>query len=61
MWQPSVIISLPFCCVCVCPLDCDSIRDWLSKCQDDSETANYITANTKDVSFSIIMHLHELD
>ena len=29
---------------------CDMIRQWLLKCQDDSETANYIAANTKDVS-----------
>ena len=31
-------------------LDCETIRMWLNKCQDDSETANYIIANTKDVS-----------
>lgn len=31
-------------------LDCGTIRKWLTKCEDDSETANYITANTKDVS-----------
>ena len=32
-----------------CP-GCDTIRKWLIKCHDDSETANYIAANTKDVS-----------
>lgn len=31
-------------------LGCDTIKKWLLKCQDDSETANYIAANTKDVS-----------
>ncbi|EDO48096.1 predicted protein [Nematostella vectensis] len=30
------------------PTDCATIRKWLTKCEDDSETANYITANTKD-------------
>ena len=34
----------------VFPSGCDTIRKWLIKCQDDSETANYIAANTKDVS-----------
>ena len=32
------------------PTDCDVIKKWLTKCADDSETANYISANTKDVS-----------
>lgn len=30
------------------PTKCDVIKKWLIKCADDSETANYITANTKD-------------
>ncbi|KAG8188169.1 hypothetical protein JTE90_019448 [Oedothorax gibbosus] len=30
------------------PTDCDTIKKWLTKCADDSETANYISANTKD-------------
>ncbi|XP_074608822.1 E3 ubiquitin-protein ligase ARIH2-like isoform X2 [Acropora palmata] len=30
------------------PTDCYTIKKWLTKCEDDSETANYITANTKD-------------
>lgn len=30
------------------PTDCQIIRKWLTKCADDSETANYISANTKD-------------
>ena len=30
--------------------DCEAIKTWLIKCQNDSETANYIKANTKDVS-----------
>jgi hypothetical protein len=31
------------------PTDCDVIKKWLTKCADDSETANYISAHTKDV------------
>lgn len=31
------------------PTSCDTIKRWLTKCVDDSETANYISANTKDV------------
>ncbi|XP_022184559.2 potential E3 ubiquitin-protein ligase ariadne-2 [Nilaparvata lugens] len=30
------------------PTDCNTIRKWLTKCADDSETANYISAHTKD-------------
>ncbi|XP_055374311.1 potential E3 ubiquitin-protein ligase ariadne-2 [Condylostylus longicornis] len=30
------------------PTDCQVIKKWLTKCADDSETANYISANTKD-------------
>ncbi|XP_046983563.1 potential E3 ubiquitin-protein ligase ariadne-2 isoform X1 [Schistocerca americana] len=30
------------------PTDCATIRRWLTKCADDSETANYISAHTKD-------------
>lgn len=30
------------------PTDCNTIRRWLTKCADDSETANYISAHTKD-------------
>uniref|UniRef100_U5ELC0 RBR-type E3 ubiquitin transferase n=1 Tax=Corethrella appendiculata TaxID=1370023 RepID=U5ELC0_9DIPT len=30
------------------PTDCTIIRRWLTKCADDSETANYISAHTKD-------------
>ena len=32
------------------PTDCETIKRWLTKCADDSETANYISAHTKDVS-----------
>ncbi len=31
------------------PTDCNTIKRWLTKCADDSETANYISAHTKDV------------
>lgn len=30
------------------PTDCDTIKKWFTKCADDSETANYISAHTKD-------------
>ncbi|KAL8582056.1 putative E3 ubiquitin-protein ligase ariadne-2 [Nucella lapillus] len=30
------------------PTDCDVIKKWLTKCADDSETANYISVHTKD-------------
>lgn len=30
------------------PTDCHIIKKWLTKCADDSETANYISAHTKD-------------
>ncbi|KAK9723182.1 Ariadne domain [Popillia japonica] len=30
------------------PTDCQIIKKWLTKCADDSETANYISAHTKD-------------
>ena len=51
--------------VCVChsfkcgidyhaPTDCDTIKKWLTKCADDSETANYISAHTKDVSSPVM-------
>ncbi|RXG52421.1 E3 ubiquitin-protein ligase ARIH2 [Armadillidium vulgare] len=30
------------------PTNCDTIKRWLTKCADDSETANYISAHTKD-------------
>lgn len=33
-----------------CPTTCDVIQTWMSKCKDDSETAHYISANTKPVS-----------
>ena len=41
------------------PTDCDTIKKWLTKCADDSETANYISAHTKDVSVglnNVILH-----
>ncbi|XP_065165687.1 potential E3 ubiquitin-protein ligase ariadne-2-like [Atheta coriaria] len=30
------------------PTDCSVIKKWLTKCADDSETSNYISAHTKD-------------
>lgn len=41
-----------FCYKCGCdyhaPTACIVIKKWLTKCADDSETANYISAHTKD-------------
>lgn len=31
-----------------CPTNCATIKRWLTKCGDDSETAHYICANTKN-------------
>lgn len=42
------------------PTDCYTIKKWLTKCEDDSETANYITANTKDVSIIQDTHLQTM-
>lgn len=33
------------------------IKKWLTKCADDSETANYISAHTKDVSVALYTDL----
>ena len=30
------------------PVQCSTIKSWIQKCEDDSETANYLAANTKD-------------
>ena len=30
------------------PIGCAGLRMWMKKCEDDSETANWITVNTKD-------------
>ncbi|XP_065202301.1 potential E3 ubiquitin-protein ligase ariadne-2 [Planococcus citri] len=30
------------------PTDCVTIKNWLTKCADDSETANYLSVHTKD-------------
>lgn len=40
------------------PTDCATIRKWLTKCADDSETANYISAHTKDVRALNISNMH---
>ena len=46
--------QIEFCFKCAgsyhSPTDCETIKRWLTKCADDSETANYISAHTKDVS-----------
>jgi ariadne-1 len=30
------------------PCSCKEVKSWIKKCQDDSETANFIVSNTKD-------------
>lgn len=30
------------------PVQCDLLKKWMQKCSDDSETSNWIAANTKD-------------
>lgn len=50
------IISCPcgmeFCSSCCNdthePITCDLLKNWLKRCKDDSETANWIVAHTKD-------------
>ncbi|CAF3117665.1 unnamed protein product [Rotaria socialis] len=46
------LCGLKFCFQCSlsyhAPASCDIMRNWFKKCRDDSETANYISANTKD-------------
>ena len=32
------------------PIQCSLLKKWLKKCSDDSETANWIFANTKVIS-----------
>ena len=39
-----------YCVIAAMLLECELFKNWLIKCQDDSETFNYISANTKDVS-----------
>jgi ariadne-2 len=50
-------VTCPRCDSCFCfkcgdnyhaPTDCVTIKNWLTKCADDSETANYFSAHTKD-------------
>ncbi|WPH00088.1 E3 ubiquitin-protein ligase dbl4 [Acrodontium crateriforme] len=42
----------PFCFGCTLvdhqPAPCSLVKKWLKKCEDDSETANWISANTKE-------------
>jgi len=46
------LCRLKFCFQCAsfyhAPASCDIMNSWLTKCRDDSETAHYISANTKD-------------
>ena len=38
------------------PVKCNLLRSWIKKCDDDSETSNWIAANTKVV---IIMFVNQ--
>lgn len=40
--------------------DCETMRNWLTKCQDDSETAHYIAVNTKDVNIGMALMCFQL-
>ncbi|GMS97809.1 hypothetical protein PENTCL1PPCAC_19984, partial [Pristionchus entomophagus] len=44
--------SATFCAMCSgayhAPTSCEMIKKWMVKCEDDSESANYISAHTKD-------------
>ena len=46
------LCSLRFCFACSHidhqPAPCHLLRLWMKKCADDSETANWVNANTKD-------------
>ena len=35
------------------PIRCDMLKRWAKKCQDDSETSNWLNANTKVGNFSL--------
>ena len=53
--------------VCVCsfmcgemwhdPVQCKVLRMWIKKCDDDSETSNWIAANTKAVLLLLLLVL----
>lgn len=51
---PSVVCDCghPFCFGCGqashAPAICPLVKQWIKKCEDDSETANWISANTKE-------------
>ncbi len=46
MWLPAMFTHVP----CIAShVACNQYKEWMTKCQDDTETANYIIANTKDV------------
>ena len=58
--------GLTFCFACSQewhePVSCQLLKCWLKKCSDDSETSNWLNANTKDcpqchVSFDFIFPL----
>uniref|UniRef100_A0A2K5CXH4 RBR-type E3 ubiquitin transferase n=1 Tax=Aotus nancymaae TaxID=37293 RepID=A0A2K5CXH4_AOTNA len=40
------------------PTDCATIRKWLTKCADNSGTANYISAHTKDTPSAMCVEIN---
>lgn len=52
--SPPLVTSWPLDAVSI---GCDDMKLWLKKCKDDSETANYIACNTKDVSRALLLSL----
>lgn len=54
-WEPRLVVCSCGTCFCFScgqnwhePLNCRHLKKWIKKCQDDSETMNWINANTKD-------------
>lgn len=62
---PSSFLYLPLPSPLYLPLpsflsDCETLHMWLKKLQDDSETANYILTNTKEVWSCCLMTCMDL-
>ena len=56
------------CCSFVCaelwhdPVQCKVLKLWIKKCDDDSETSNWLAANTKaNISLCFLASAVELD
>jgi len=40
------------------PVKCNLLRKWIKKCDDDSETSNWIAANTKVILQILIIFMN---